>query len=98
MASPILHADETSLSVQGKRHWLHVAGTSEATWLFCHPKRGREAMEAIGLLPGIGEPSCTMHGRHIFCSPRRNTPCATPTCFASCGPCTKCIIRAGRDA
>ncbi|WP_420768899.1 IS66 family transposase [Parageobacillus thermoglucosidasius] len=62
LASPILHADETSLSVQGKRHWLHVAGTSEATWLFCHPKRGREAMEAIGLLPGIGEPSCTMHG------------------------------------
>lgn len=51
LASPILHADETSLSVQGKRHWLHVAGTSEATWLFCHPKQGREAMEAIGLLP-----------------------------------------------
>ncbi|BBW98216.1 IS66 family transposase [Geobacillus icigianus] len=38
LAFPILHADETSLSVQGKQHWLHVAGISEATWLFCHPK------------------------------------------------------------
>uniref|UniRef100_UPI00403F49D5 hypothetical protein n=1 Tax=Geobacillus sp. FSL W8-0026 TaxID=2954597 RepID=UPI00403F49D5 len=38
LAFPILHADEMSLSVQRKQHWLHVAGISEATWLFCHPK------------------------------------------------------------
>ncbi|BDG35233.1 transposase [Parageobacillus caldoxylosilyticus] len=51
LASPILHTDETSLSVEGKRQWVHAVGTPEATWLACHPRRGLEAMEAIGLLP-----------------------------------------------
>jgi transposase len=42
--SPILHVDETSARVAGKRYWFHVRCTSNLTYLFCHAKRGREAL------------------------------------------------------
>jgi transposase len=49
--SPVGHFDETSISVEKKRLWLHVASTNTATHYQVHEKRGREAMEAIGILP-----------------------------------------------
>ena len=47
----VLNADETSLSVAGKKHWVHVAGTSLLTHYGLHEKRGRQATDAIGILP-----------------------------------------------
>ena len=49
----LVHADETGLRVAGRLHWLHVACSDRFTALFCHRKRGKEAIDAAGVLPGF---------------------------------------------
>jgi transposase len=49
----LVHADETGLRVAGRLHWLHVACSSRFTALFCHRRRGKEAIDAAGVLPGF---------------------------------------------
>jgi len=50
-ASPLLHADETGSNINKDRHWLHVASNELWVCLFIHEKRGRVAMEEMGILP-----------------------------------------------
>jgi transposase len=49
----LVHVDETGLRVAGRGHWLHVATSDRFTALFCHRKRGKEAIDAAGVLPGF---------------------------------------------
>ena len=51
LQAPALHADETGLRVDRKNHWLHVLTDGSLTLKFLHPKRGKQAIEAIGLIP-----------------------------------------------
>jgi hypothetical protein len=54
LAMPAMHVDETSLRVDRKNHWIHVCSAGEITLKFLHPNRGREAIEAIGVIPRYG--------------------------------------------
>ena len=46
-----VHLDETGGRVDGRLHWLHVAGTAQLTHLEMHAKRGQLAHQDIGILP-----------------------------------------------
>ena len=49
---PLLHCDETGLRVEGSLHWLHCACDSKWSYFFLHEKRGTDAINAMGVLPG----------------------------------------------
>jgi len=73
----VAHFDETGLNVDGRSFWLHVASTPSLTFYAVHKKRGREAMEEIGVLPRFagravhdGLPSYWQYGQcaHALCN------------------------------
>ena len=49
-ASDVAGFDETGFRVAGLLHWVHCARTGKYTLLMVHPRRGRKAMEAMGVL------------------------------------------------
>jgi transposase len=49
--SDVARFDETGFRVDGKLHWVHCARTGKYTLFMVHPKRGTEAIEAMGVLP-----------------------------------------------
>lgn len=51
-ASPVVHADETSVRIGVGLGWVHDASNSSATYLAVHEKRGIEGIRAIGVLGG----------------------------------------------
>ena len=52
-ASDVAGFDETGFRVAGRLHWVHCARTGTYTLLIVHPRRGRKAMEAMGVLPSF---------------------------------------------
>ena len=51
LTSSTLHVDETSLRVNGKNQWVHVASTAKTTRYGLHRSRGKKATDDIGILP-----------------------------------------------
>ena len=44
LQSEVAHADETGARVEGALHWVHTLSCATASYLFCHAKRGKEAL------------------------------------------------------
>jgi transposase len=47
----VLHCDETGCRVEGKTNWVHVVATETETYYQVDKKRGKEALDRIGILP-----------------------------------------------
>jgi transposase len=60
------HADETSININGKKHWLHGLSNERWTLLGIHKKRGKEAMDAIGVLPLYHGMLCHDHWKAYY--------------------------------
>ena len=54
LKSPSINVDETSLRVDKKNHWIHVYSSGDITLKFPHRKRGKEAIDAIDIIPKYG--------------------------------------------
>lgn len=65
-SAEVVHADETGININGQRQWLHCAANDHYTAFFAHPKRGTEAMDAIGILPRFKGLLCHDHWKPYF--------------------------------
>ena len=72
----VLHVDETGLRVEGSGRFVHVASTERLTHYACDPRRGKPAMDEVGILPAFkgvsvhdGWPAYTYYYqcRHALC-------------------------------
>ena len=54
LQTPALHVDETSLRVDQQQQWIHVDSSGDITLKFLHHKRGKEAVEALNIMPRYG--------------------------------------------
>lgn len=70
-----LHVDETGVNIDGKRQWLHCASNDKWTWLAVHAKRGKEAMEAIGVLPHFSGLLIHDHWKPYYCYSNEHVLC-----------------------
>jgi regulator of replication initiation timing len=64
--SSVNNKDETSIRVNKKTHWLHVLSNSKYTYYFSHLKRGKEADDAMGILPSFNGVLVHDHWKSLY--------------------------------
>jgi transposase len=64
--SSVLHADETGINIGGKLQWLHCNSSRSLTYYYPHAKRGKEAMDAMGVLPRFSGVLCHDHWKPYY--------------------------------
>jgi len=66
LESPVMHADETGINIDGKKQWLHCLSSDQLTWFYAHAKRGCDAMDEMGVLPGFSGVLCHDHWKPYY--------------------------------
>lgn len=66
ISSSRIHADETGINIDGKRHWLHCVSNDMWTDFFPHQKRGCEAMDERGILSQFKGVLCHDHWKPYY--------------------------------
>jgi len=61
LRSFVVNFDETSIKINGKIYWLHVASNQSLTSFFLHKKRGAEAMNAHGVINKMNKKGVAVH-------------------------------------
>jgi transposase len=72
----VLHSDETGINVNKKTLWLHSVSSELWSYFYPHGKRGREAMDEMGVLPNFTgtlihdhwKPYYTYSCKHALCN------------------------------
>lgn len=62
----IAHFDETGININGKLAWLHSASNDEWTLYGAHEQRGKEGIDALGVLPHFSGIACHDHWKAYF--------------------------------
>jgi len=71
----VAHSDETSINVGGKTIWLHSVSNSRLTLYHPDEKRGKEAMDRMGVLPLFTGTLCHDHWKPYFKYPCTHSLC-----------------------
>ncbi len=58
LAAEVAHFDETGFRVAGKLAWVHSASPGKFVLVTVHAKRGKDGMDAAGVLPGFTGITC----------------------------------------
>ena len=74
----VVHADESGVRVKGKLNGLHVVATARLTHYDIHAKRGKDAMDAAGILGQFAGIAVHDHWKPYF----RYEQCAHALCNA----------------
>jgi len=64
--SNLAHADETGINIGGDRKWLHSFSNPHWTYFYPHQKRGKDAMDEIGILPLFNGTLCHDHWKPYY--------------------------------
>lgn len=66
LVSPLNHADETGINVNGTKIWLHNLSNGKTTLYHPDEKRGKEAMDRMGVLPHYKGYLCHDHWKSYY--------------------------------
>lgn len=66
LASELNHADETSVSLSGRKLWIHTLSNDKATLYHANLKRGKDAMDEMGVLPDYTGRLCHDHWKPYY--------------------------------
>ena len=77
LKSPVIHNDETGAKKGKEKKWLHVACTTLLTLYGVFSSRGKEAIDALGILPNYFGVVV-----HDFWGPYKSYPCKHAYCNA----------------